>query len=375
MKIAINARFLQSGQLEGFGWYTHEIVRRMVLANPSVEFLFLSDRPLDPAFIYGPNVTPLILSPRARFAPMFLWWFEHSVRKALKKHQVDVFFSPDSMCSLRSKVPVVMTCHDLVPIHFPEQIAWIHRSFIQTFLPRYLRRADKVITVSNYVRQDILQTFHLPGQRVHTIYNGCREGFQPLHEQEKETVKRQYSQGKPYFFYAGAIHPRKNIHRLIQAFDLFKERTGSDEKLLLAGRFAWKTGVVKEAYDNAKHQADIHFLGYVTEENLSRLTAAATALTYVSISEGFGLPMLEAMYCDTPVMAANASCLPEIAGDAALLVDPLSVEQMADGLERLSKDIELTQDLIAKGRAQRKLFSWDQAAAEVFKVITEVKKP
>jgi glycosyltransferase involved in cell wall biosynthesis len=98
-------------------------------------------------------------------------------------------------------------------------------------------------------------------------------------------------------------------------------------------------------------------------------------LTYVSISEGFGLPMLEAMYCDTPVMAANASCLPEIAGDAALLVDPLSVEQMADGLERLSKDIELTQDLIAKGRAQRKLFSWDQAAAEVFKVITEVKKP
>jgi glycosyltransferase involved in cell wall biosynthesis len=238
-----------------------------------------------------------------------------------------------------------------------------------------LRRADKVITVSNYVRQDILQTFHLPGQRVHTIYNGCREGFQPLHEQEKETVKRQYSQGKPYFFYAGAIHPRKNIHRLIQAFDLFKERTGSDEKLLLAGRFAWKTGVVKEAYDNAKHQADIHFLGYVTEENLSRLTAAATALTYVSISEGFGLPMLEAMYCDTPVMAANASCLPEIAGDAALLVDPLSVEQMADGLERLSKDIELTQDLIAKGRAQRKLFSWDQAAAEVFKVITEVKKP
>ncbi|MBL7807642.1 MAG: glycosyltransferase family 4 protein [Saprospiraceae bacterium] len=369
MKIAINTRFLQSGQLEGFGWYTHEIVRRMVQAHPEVEFIFLSDRSLDQSFLYGPNVTPVVLFPRARFAPLFLWWFEWSVRRLLKKMEVDVFFSPDSMCSLWSKTPVAMTCHDLVPIHFPKQIAWIHRYFFLIFLPRFLRRADKVITVSEYVRQDILQTFHLSANRVKTIYNGCREGFTPLHPAEKTVFRKRYSADIPYFFYAGAIHPRKNIHRLIRAFDLFKERTGAPDKLLLAGRFAWKTGEVKEAYDGSKHRADIQFLGYVPEEDLPGLTAAATALTYVSISEGFGLPMLEAMFCDTPVMAANASCLPEIAGEAALLVDPLSVEHMAEGLEMLWRDAELRQKLIEKGREQRLKFSWDQAADEVFQVL------
>ncbi|MCC7465533.1 MAG: glycosyltransferase family 4 protein [Saprospiraceae bacterium] len=373
MKIAINTRFLQSGRLEGFGWYTHELVRRMVQAHPEVEFLFLTDRPLDAAFLYGDNVQVLQLFPRARFAPLFLWWFEWSVRRALIKHGADVFFSPDSMCSLWSKVPVAMTCHDLVPLHFPKQVPWIHRYFLLLFLPRYLRRADQIITVSEYVRKDIIQTIGISPERVKAIHNGCREGFKPLTAAEKFAMRRQYSFEEPYFFYAGAIHPRKNIHRLIHAFNLFKERTGAPDKLLLAGRFAWKTGEVKDAYDASPYREDIRFLGYVPEEDLPRLTAAATALTYVSLSEGFGLPMLEAMYCDTPVMAANASCLPEIAGEAALLVDPLSVEHMAEGLEMLWKNAELRQNLIEKGRIQRELFSWEKAAQALFQVLEGMK--
>ncbi|MBN8679598.1 MAG: glycosyltransferase family 4 protein [Chitinophagales bacterium] len=369
MKIAINTRFLQSGQLEGFGWYTHEITRRMVLAHPEVDFLFISDRPIEEEFLYGPNVQALVLPPRARFGPLFFCWFEWSVRRALIKHRADVFFSPDSMCSLFSRVPVAMTCHDLVPLHFPGQIPWIHRYYILYFLPRFLRRAEKTITVSNYVRQDIVQTCRISENRVQAIYNGCREGFKPLQEFEKVAVQQQFSKGEPFFFYAGAIHPRKNIHRLIKAFDLFKSESNASHKLLLAGRFAWQTGEVRDAWEAAEHRNDILFLGYMPEEDLYRLTAAATALTYVSISEGFGLPMLEAMYCDTPVMAANASCLPEIAGDAALLVEPLSAEHMAQGLKQLASDANLRQALISKGRQQRRLFSWDRAAEEVFQVL------
>ncbi len=341
----------------------------MVRAHPEVEFLFLTDRPMGPEFNYGANVTVLRLFPRARFAPLFLWWFEWSVRKALVRHGADVFFSPDSMCSLWSKVPVAMTCHDLVPLHFPKQVPWIHRYFYLVFLPRYLRRADMVITVSEYVRKDIIQTVGITPGRVNAVHNGCREGFKPLSAAEKFAVRRQYSLEEPFFFYAGAIHPRKNIHRLIKAFDLFKARTGASDKLLLAGRFAWKTGEVKDAYDASPYREDIRFLGYVPEEDLPGLTASATALTYVSISEGFGLPMLEAMHTDTPVMAANASCLPEIAGEAALLVDPLSVEHMAKGLELLWSDAELRQVLVEKGRKQRELFSWDKAAEELFLVL------
>ncbi|MDO8367402.1 MAG: glycosyltransferase family 1 protein [Saprospiraceae bacterium] len=374
MKIAINARFLKPGQLEGFGWYTHEIVRRMVLAHPEDEFIFLFDRPFDARFVYAGNVTPVVLAPRARFAPQFLAWFEWAVPRALKKYRAEVFFSPDSMCSLSSNLPTVMTCHDLVPLHFPQQVPLLHRHFLLYFLPKFLRRADCVLTVSDYVRQDIIRTCGISPDKISTVYNGCRDGFLPLESTEKQAVSAKFSEGKAYFFYAGAIHPRKNIPRLIRAFDLFKTKTAAPLKLLLAGRFAWQTGEVRSAYDQAVHRSDIQFLGYVPEEDLARLTAAATALTYLSLSEGFGLPMLEAMYCDTPVMAANATCLPEIAGNAALLVDPLSETAIAEGLEKLWRDADLVRKLVENGRLQREKFSWDKAAEEVYAVLFKNRK-
>jgi glycosyltransferase involved in cell wall biosynthesis len=373
LKIAINTRFLLPGQLEGFGWYTHEIVRRMVLSHPEDEFIFLFDRPFDARFVYAKNVTPLVLAPKARFAPQFLAWFEWAVPQALKKYGAEVFFSPDSMCSLSTKIPTLMTCHDLVPLHFPEQVPLLHRHFLLWFLPKFLRRADRVLTVSEYVKQDIAQTCGISPEKITTIYNGCRKEFMPLNPLDKQAVKDQFSAGKPYFFYAGAIHPRKNIPRLIRAFDLFKQKTGAADKLLLAGRFAWQTGEVRTAFEAAEHQQDIHFLGYVDEEDLPRLTASATVSAYVSLSEGFGLPMLEAMHCDTPVFAANTSCLPEIAGDAALLVDPLSVQALADGLERLWADPDLVRQLVENGRIQREKFSWDRAAEAVYLALKAVK--
>ena len=346
----------------------------MVLAHPEDTFVFLFDRPFDSRFVYAENVTPLVLRPRARFAPQFLTWFEWAVPRALKKNGIEVFFSPDSMCSLSTKVPTLMTCHDLVPLHFPEQVPLVHRHFLRYFLPKFLRRANQVLTVSDYVSKDIAQTCGIPLNKVLSIYNGCREGFLPLDAAEKQLVRAKFSANQPYFFYAGAIHPRKNIPRLIQAFDAFKKKTAAPLKLLLAGRFAWQTGEVRTAYELAEHHADIHFLGYVSEEDLPRLTAAATALAYVSLSEGFGLPMLEAMHCDTPVLAANASCLPEIAGDAALLVNPLSTSAIAEGLERLWLDQDFAQQLVAKGRIRREQFSWDKAAEEVYGVLKGVAK-
>jgi glycosyltransferase involved in cell wall biosynthesis len=366
MKIAVNARFLLSGRLEGIGWYTHEIVRRMVQLHPNDEFLFFFDRPYSQAFIYGPNVTPIVLFPPARHPILWYWWFEISVAKALRQHQPDVFFSPDSFLSLRANTPTVMTVHDLVPLHHPEQVAFKHRHYLLHYLPKFVRRADHILTVSDYVRHDIAQTCNLDLSKITVAYNACRSSFMPLQDIEKEEVKQKFSEGQDYFFYTGAIHPRKNIPRLIRAFDAFKNRTHAPLKLLLAGRFAWQTGEVTAAFEVAQHRADIHFLDYVSEADLPRLTAAATALTYLSLSEGFGLPMLEAMYCDTPLLAANATCLPEIAGDAALLVDPLSEADIADGMEKLWENPDLAEKLVEKGRIQRQKFSWDRAAEQVY---------
>jgi glycosyltransferase involved in cell wall biosynthesis len=352
--------------LEGFGWYTHEIMRRMVLRHPEDTFIFLFDRPFDTQFLYAPNVTPLVLRPRARFAPTFYAWFEWAVPAALKRMEADVFFSPDSMCSLAANTPTVMTCHDLVPLHYPKQVPWWHRFYLLYYLPGFLRRAERVLTVSNYIKEDLVRTCGLSPEKIAVVYNGCREGFQTLDEAEKQKVREEFADGEAYFFYAGAIHPRKNIPGLIRAFGRFKQKTGAPVKLLLGGRFAWKTGEVLEAWESSAYKDDIRILGYLSDTLLHRLTASALAVTYVSLSEGFGLPLLEAMHTDTPVMAANATALPEVAGDAALLVDPMSEAAMAAGLEQIFADESFRQLLVKRGRIRREAFSWDEAAEQIY---------
>jgi len=369
MRIAVNTRFLLPDQLEGFGWYTHEIMRRMVLNHPEDTFIFLFDRAYDPRFVYASNVKPVVVPPQARHPVLFRIWFDWMLPRILRRERAEVFFSPDSMCSLSSDIRTVMTCHDLVPLHFPGQVAARHRRFLLRFLPRFLRRADHVLTVSEFVRQDIVQTCGIDAAKITTVHNGCRDIFKPIQDIEKQQVRDNFSEGKPYFFYTGAIHPRKNIPRLIRAFDQFKMRTGAPVLLLLAGRFAWQTGEVRTAYEQAHSRADIRFLGYVPEADLARLMASALALTYVSLSEGFGLPVLEAMYCDTPVVTANAGSLPEVAGTAALYVDPLSESSMAAALEKIYAEPAFAQSLVKNGRQQRGQFSWDRAAEEIYQIV------
>lgn len=367
MRIAVNTRFLLPDKLEGLGWYTHALLRRMVLNHPEDQFYFFFDRPFDPAYLYAKNVTPIVLFPPARHPVLWYAWFEWAVPRALRRCKADVFFSPDCYLSLTTSVPTVMTVHDLIPLQHPEQVPWWSRDYYRYFIPRYIRRADRVITVSQYTRNAVLEAIpDVDPGKIATVYNGCRSIFQSLSDSDRQQVCDAFSEGAPYFFYSGAIHPRKNIPRLIRAFDAFKKRTGAPVKLLLAGRFAWETGAVKNAFQQAEFKQDIHFLGYVSEQDLARLTAGALALVNVSLSEGFGLPLVEAMYCDTPVLCSNTSALPEVAGDAALQVDPHSELEISTALEKLFADAALRAQLVTKGQARRKLFDWDNAAEQVY---------
>lgn len=367
MRIAVNTRFLLPGKLEGLGWYTHELMRRMVLRHPNDEFVFLFDRPFDPAFVYADNVRPVVLFPPARHPLLWYAWFEWAVPRALARCGADVFFSPDSFLSLRAKTPTLLTVHDLIPLQHPEQVPWWSRDYYRYFFPRYIRRAERVVAVSEFTKTAILETVPgVPPEKISVVHNGSREGFRPLSEAEKQAVRAEFSAGRDYFFYTGAIHPRKNIPRLIRAFDTFKNHTGAGTKLLLAGRFAWETGDVKTAVEQSRHRADIVFLGYVPEAQLPRLQAAALAAVNVSLSEGFGLPVLEALHCDVPVLCSNTTALPEVAGDAALLVNPESVADIAAGLVRLHADASLRAELVARGRRQRARYDWDAAAEAVW---------
>lgn len=361
MRIAINTRFLLKDKLEGIGWFTHEVCRRLVDRHPDWEFVFLFDRPFDPSFVYADNVTPKVVFPPARRD--FLWkiWFEWSVPRVLKRKKIDVFFSPDNYLSLKTDVPTVMVCHDLAFLHFPEGIPdWALR-FYQKYTPLYLAKADQIVTVSQFVKQDIVAQYNIDAAKIDVACNGARSIFQPLSGNERSAAVARFGEGHPYFAYLGAIHPRKNVHRLIAAFDAFKTKTGAPHKLILGGRFAWQTGPVKAAFDLAKAKDDIVFTGYLAEADLPLLIGGASAFVYWSHSEGFGIPVLEAMHTDTPIITSTESSLPEIAGAAALLIAPDDTDSMVTALEELSKNEVLRQQLITQGRQQRLNFTWEQA--------------
>ena len=372
MKIAINTRFLLKDQLEGIGWYTYELLKCMVEQNPDDEFIFFFDRPYSDQYIFAKNVTPVVLFPQARHPFLWYWWFEWSVTRALKKHKADVFLSPDGYTSLRTSVKTIMVTHDIVHVHFPEQIPFVARKFIQAMEPRYLKRADKVVTVSEYTRTDVLANYPVDPKKVVAVYNGCRKEFQAIEANEKLSIQKQYADGQEYFFYVGAVHPRKNVHRLITAFDQFKTKTKSKKKLLIGGRFAWKTGEVKLAYDNASHQDDIVFLGYLKNEEVPKLMGAAYALTYVSLFEGFGLPLVEAMNCGVPIISSDCSSMPEVAGDAGILVNPDSVAEIAQAIQRIEEDKVLYQQLVYNCEKQKLAFSWELAAKQVYDLMLDL---
>jgi glycosyltransferase involved in cell wall biosynthesis len=372
MKIAVNTRFLLKNQLEGVGMFTHEVLRRLVAQHPEDEFVFFFDRHFHPAFIFGKNVTPVVLFPPARHPFLFVWWYEWSLARALAKYKPDVLLSPDNFLSLRTNVKTVLVTHDLAHAAFPEQLTFFQRLYHRYFLPKFNRKAEKIIAVSEFTKTDIVKRYDIRPEKIAVACNGCRVSFIPLTEGEKKWVRDKYAAGQPYFFYLGAVHPRKNVHRLIGAFDLFKQRTGSPAKLLIAGRFAWKAGEVLQAYQRANNQQDIRFLGYVQEDELPKLMGGAHALTYVSLFEGFGVPILEAMHCEVPVITSNVTSLPEVAGNAGLLADPNSEEEIAYAMQQVWENEHLCQKLVEEGKKQRQLFSWEKATEIVYECLSNI---
>jgi glycosyltransferase involved in cell wall biosynthesis len=191
----------------------------------------------------------------------------------------------------------------------------------------------------------------------------------PLNDEAQNAVRDSIAQGKPYFVCVGSIHPRKNLQRLLPAFDVFKNTTGSDAKLVVVGDVFYMDGELKMAFENLKHKSDVVLVGRLDAEALYETIAASVANVYVSIFEGFGIPILEGFKCGVPVITSNTSSMPEVAAGAALIVDPFSVNDIADGLTRIWEDSGLRSHLVEKGNNRAAEFSWDKAADALWKSI------
>jgi len=369
MKIAVNARFLLEGKLEGIGWFTYETMQRIVIQHPEHQFYFLFDRPFNNKFIFSPNVKPIVLFPPARHPVLWYWWFEIAVKKTLKKINPDIFISPDGFLPLGSKIKSLAVIHDLNFEHYPEKLRWLVKKYLLHYFPKFAHRADRIVTVSNYSKQDIATKYNIDLLKIDVAYNGANSIYRPLTQIEKNEAKKQFAGGSDYFIYIGALLPRKNVSRMLQAFDKFKSLQSTDIKMLIVGASMFNTRDIQETYQKMKFRDDVIFTGHLAAGKIELALGGALALVYVSYFEGFGIPIVEAMYADVPVITSNVTSMPEVAGKAALIVDPFSVDSIVNALQQIYADPILRESLIELGRLQRQKFSWDKTEEQLWKSI------
>ena len=374
MNIAVNTRFLLSDELEGYGYFTREVFRRIVQAHPEHQFYFLFDRPYVPEHLFAPNVHPLVVSPPARHPLLWKWWYDVKVPMALKRSKIDLFVSPDGYCSLTTKVPQCMVVHDLGYLHHPAAYRKSHAAYYRKQVPKFLKKAVSVATVSDFTRQDIITQYGTPADKISVVYSGVKAGFGPISFEEKQQVKEQYTDGKEYFIYTGALQPRKNLINLLKAFSLFKKRQRVSWKLVLAGRLAWKNDEFLNLLKTYKYRDDVVLTGYVPEADLVRLIGASYSLVYPSLFEGFGVPVLEAMACGVPPLTSQGTSMQEIGGEAALYFDPNDPADMADKLMLIYKDESLRSRLVSRGASVVSQYTWDRTAEAVWEAMMRALK-
>lgn len=369
MTIAVNTRFLLNDYLEGYGYFIYETFKRITAAHPEHEFVFVFDRPFDKRFVFGANVKPVVTGPPARHPLLWKLWYDIKLPAVLRKYKADVLVSCDGFCSLVTKIPQCLVVHDLAFLHYPSFNKKSHLSFYKRNTPKFLAKAKSVATVSEFSKKDILAAYNADPEKIDVVYSASKEIFSPVSDEDKAATKNKYTGGKEYFVYAGAIHPRKNLMNLLKAFSVFKKRMQSNMKLVLAGRLAWKYESFSENLKSYKYRGDVILTGYVPEEELVKIIGSAYGLVYPSLLEGFGVPVLEAMQCDVPVITSSASSMQEIAGEAALYVAPDDHTDIADKMMLLYKDEKLRNELIRKGQLVAKQYSWDKTAALLWQSI------
>lgn len=363
MKIAVNTRWLLANKMEGTGWFTHHLLKRIVANNPDVEFIFFFDRKFNKRFMYGDNVKGVVIPPPARHP--FLWhlWNDWAIPIALKQYKPDLYFSTDGFLPSFKKGPTKPKCkmlntiHDLNFVHFPDLVSNAVGKHYRLYIKKSAKIADRLVTVSQYSKNDIVKTYDVPEDNIDVVYNAS-ENFYPVSEEEQNSFRQKLTNGAPYFVFVGALNPRKNLHRIFKAFD---ELTSNTKLLIVGEKMRWDQRI-EEAYGNMKNKDKVVFSGRLHGEELNKAYGASLALIFPSLYEGFGIPILEALQSGTSVITASNSSMPEVAGEAALLVDADNIADITNAMQRMESDELLKKHLAEKAPQQLAKFDWDKSA-------------
>ena len=352
------------GAKSGVGYYTSHLLTHLMSEAPDLDYLLLSNRPIDDA--PGGRRLP----DRYQF-PNRTVWMQTVLPVALGRERPALCHFTNSIAPLPTSIPSVVTIHDMTLTLFPRLHPLKKHLVARPIIPLAARHAAAIITVSHSAKADIVRLLGVPAGKVHVIYEAAAPMFRPRPRTEVDAVRERYGLHGRYILYVGTIEPRKNLVRLIEAYARLRAR-GLPHKLLLVGQRGWHDRPIYARVEQLGLGDDVIFTGYVPTADLPALYNLAEVFAFPSLYEGFGLPIIEAMACGAPVVTSCASSPGEIAGDAALTVDPLSVEALAVALETALTQPILADTLRERGLARAASLSWAAAARQTLAVYQTV---
>jgi glycosyltransferase involved in cell wall biosynthesis len=366
-RVGINGQLLSGAQTyrsAGVSGYIRQLLAHLPAVAPDLHLT-----------AFTPDVE-LNLAPELHLRRSVRWDTRHPLRRILweqtalpllaRRAQLDLLHGAVNVNPTLAPCPSIVTVHDLSFMRYPQAFPPMQRAYLQSQVRRSVRAARRVIAISQATKEDVVGLFGIPPGRVDVVHNGVDASFCPAPPEQVEAFRRQQGLPERYILHLGTLEPRKNLVRLVQAFAQVRSHDAGQPpiKLVLAGGKGWDYEAIFAEVSRLGLAQEVLFPGYVADEELAWWYRAATLFVYPSLLEGFGLPVLEAMACGAPTVTSNLSSLPEVAGDAALLVEPTSVDALATALLCLLRDTALTDELRARGLRQAARFPWSRTAQE-----------
>jgi glycosyltransferase involved in cell wall biosynthesis len=367
MRIAIDARKMQDF---GIGTYIRNILSELSRLDQKTEYVIIG-RPAD-VEVQSPLGANFRMVSEA--APPYSVSEQIRIPVCLTRERVDLVHEPHYVLPVATPCRSVVTIHDCIHLMFPQYLpSRFGYVYAKAAMWIATRKATRILTVSEASKRDILRFFAIPPEKVSVIYNAIDARFLgPADHDRMELVRQRYQLNHPFVLYVGNIKRHKNVERLIDAFARARPSCPDDLRLIIIGDEISKYPALRQAVHRHRLDKQVRFLGFQPHETLAAFYRLARVFVFPSLYEGFGLPPLEAMACGAPVVTSNVSSLPEIAGGAALLVDPYDVDAIADGIVRAVNDEGLRLDLIQRGLARARTFSWAQSVGKIHQIYMEV---
>jgi len=374
MRIGINALFMIPEGVGGTEIYLRELLKAFARTDRKNEYIIFSNKECFGTFnINQDNFSEVLCPIYARLRPARILWEQFILPLQIKKYKIDVLFSPGYVSPLKVPCKSIVAILDLNYYYFPEDFPKLALWTLKILVPFSAKVADKIITLSKHSSEIIAKNLRLPVWKVVPIYLAANKLAKiDISAQDLFAVRTKYGIKDKFILSVAASHPHKNLKRLIQAYDILKNRYSVDMPLVLVGFKGRGYREVEEEIKKLNLKNEIKFTGWITDKELAALYKSTEVFVFPSLHEGFGIPILEAMQFGVPVVSSNATSLPEVVGGAGLLFSPFDTEEMAERIYQVISNESLRNSLIIKGHEKVKEFSWEKTARETLDVFNEV---